>query len=137
MSQTKTLLVFSLFVTLLILSACSGSPSIRVEPGEVDLGDIPAAQPVSATVQVRNGGSGTLEIAELRTSCGCTTAEIESQSLAAGVETTLTVAFDPLAHDGLYGPLLRIVYIQSNDPDEPELEIPVVVNVLTPEEVSQ
>jgi hypothetical protein len=30
-----------------------------------------------------------------------------------------------------------MVYLESNDPDTPELEIPVTVNVLNPEEVNQ
>jgi hypothetical protein len=34
-----------------------------------------------------------------------------------------TATYDPQAHPGLYGPLLRIVYLKSNDPAQPEVEI--------------
>lgn len=137
MRKINILLPVILFAVVLFLVACSGSPSISIEPTELDLGNIPPADPVEATVRIRNDGAGMLEIADLRTSCGCTTATVEAESLTAGAETDLTVIFDPLAHEGLYGPLMRIIFIQSNDPNEPTVEIPMVVNVLSPEEVSQ
>ena len=130
-------LPFFLLSIVFFLAACNGSPSITVEPVELDLGNISPTQPVEATVLVTNDGPGMLENADVRTSCGCTTATVESESLATGEETTMTITFDPLAHEGLYGPLMRIIFIQSNDPDQPIVEIPMVVYVLSPEEVSQ
>jgi hypothetical protein len=70
----------------------------------------------------------------VRTSCGCTTATLAATTVPAGAAVDLQVTFDPQAHPGLYGPLLRIVYLSSNDPAQPEVEIPVSVEILAPEE---
>jgi hypothetical protein len=133
----KTIIVGLILSLAIILSACSGSPDIAVEPSAYDFGEIPAAEPVTTRIQVRNNGRRTLHITGVRTSCGCTTAKVENDTLGPGETTDLAVTFDPLAHDGLYGPLLRIVYVQSDDPDVPELEIPINVTVLAPEEAKQ
>lgn len=135
--KTKFILLTLLLLASLGLAACGGAPALITAPAEFDFGDVPAADPVSATLVLRNQGTGTLHIESVRTSCGCTTADIADTSVAPNGETTLTVTFDPLAHEGLYGPLLRMVYVASNDPDQPELEIPVTVNVLNPEEAAQ
>ncbi|MCB0112574.1 MAG: DUF1573 domain-containing protein [Caldilineaceae bacterium] len=121
----------------LLVVACGGSPAIVASPEEFDFGDVPAADPVTATFVLQNQGNGTLRIDSVRTSCGCTTADVADTSIAPHDDTILTVTFDPQAHEGLYGPLLRMIYIASNDPDQPEIEIPVTVNVLAPEEASQ
>jgi hypothetical protein len=105
-----------------------------VAPAAIDFGAIPADKPVITTVQVYNEGTAALRIENVRTSCGCTTATLSSTTIAAGEAADLQVTFDPQAHPGLYGPLLRIVYLTSNDPTQPEVEIPVSVEILAPEE---
>jgi hypothetical protein len=125
---------FWLLAASLLIVACSGTPAIVVEPPAIDFGDIGAVDPVTGSLLLRNAGQGTLRLSDIRTSCGCTTATTGAETLAPGEQTELVVTFDPQAHDGLYGPLLRMVYIKSNDPDSPDLEIPVTVNVLNPEE---
>ena len=136
--MSKPLRLFSiiLFISLL-LSACGGAPSVLATPAELDLGAIPAADPVTGTLVIRNQGNAPLRIESLSTSCGCTTAEVANETIAPNSETTLRVTFDPLAHAGLYGPLLRLVYVATNDPNLPELGIPVTVTVLDPEEASK
>ncbi len=117
-----------------LVAACGGTPAITVAPAAIDFGAIPADSPVVTTVQVHNEGTAALQIANVRTSCGCTTATLSSTTIAAGAAVDLQVTFDPQAHPGLYGPLLRIVYLSSNDPTQPELEIPVSVEILDPKE---
>lgn len=117
-----------------LIAACGGAPTIAVAPATIDFGAIPADNPVTTTVQVRNSGTAALRINNVRTSCGCTTATLAASEVAAGEAVELQVTFDPQAHPGLYGPLLRIVYLASNDPAQPELEIPVSVEILAPEE---
>lgn len=131
-----------LFLVLLvvgaILAGCiGGAPQITVSPESYDFGDIPAAEPVSGHLTLRNAGDKPLQIESLSTSCGCTTAEVDKQTIPPGDAAYLTVTFDPQAHPGLYGPLMRIVYVKSNDPQTPELEITVTVNVLEPQEAGQ
>jgi hypothetical protein len=117
-----------------LLAACTAAPAIVVEPAAYDFGGIRPTEPASATLAVRNAGDSDLEITGVSTSCGCTTANLSRTALASGETADLKITFDPQAHPGLYGPLLRIVYLESNDPTQPELEIPVTVDVLQPEE---
>ena len=64
-----------------------------------DFGDVPQSQGIlETTFEVRNDGKSVLEIGELSTSCGCTTAEISNTSIQPGDTETLTVYFDPDFH---------------------------------------
>lgn len=123
-------------IGLLLIAGCfTGRPTaarIVVEPSEVDFGEIAADQPAISTLQVLNAGAVPLHIEDIRTSCGCTVATLAQDTLAPGEQTALSIRFDPQAHPGLYGPLLRLVYLASNDPATPELEIPVHVSVMAP-----
>jgi hypothetical protein len=120
--------------TAWLAAACTAAPSVEVDPAAYNFGAIPATAPVSATVQVVNRGRGMLRLGAVRTSCGCTQATLDAAELRSGAATNLTITFDPQAHPGLYGPLLRLVYLSTNDPQQPELEIPVHVEILAPEE---
>lgn len=117
---------------LLILAGCGGIPALSVAPAQLDLGKISATAPTSGTVRLTNTGTGTLQIGDLRTSCGCTSAVVGQNALKAGASTDLTITFDPLTHPGLVGPVMRLVYVASNA--GAELNIPVYVTILTPEE---
>jgi hypothetical protein len=136
LKRSLTIAVLFLAVAV-VLTACGSKPSIVVEPIGLELGDIPATEMVQGTLRVRNEGQGELYIDSLRTSCGCTGALVRKENLAPGEETDLVITFDPQAHPGLYGSLLRVVYLESNDPETPELEIPINVHVLAPEEATQ
>jgi hypothetical protein len=129
---------FILLIGLLavVLAACGGSPTLAVLPATYDFGEIAADAPVITTLQVSNTGRGKLTIDSITTSCGCTTAKVDETELAPGAVTNLTITFDPQAHPGLYGPLLRMVYLQSNDPAQPEVEVPISVEILDPNKES-
>jgi len=73
---------------ILILAATAGCTTVASSPGQIELsatefdfGTIPNTEPVSQVFQVRNVGQGWLEITGVSTSCGCTTAEIDSPRL--------------------------------------------------------
>jgi hypothetical protein len=105
---------------------------IELSATEFDFGAIPNTGPVSETFQVRNTGNGPLAISGVSTSCGCTTAQVGSQQLAAGESTDLTVTYDPLTHDGATGDFMRLVYVRSDDPDTPEASLTIRVTVVEP-----
>jgi len=128
--------ILLLVVIVAVLAACGGSPALAVLPATYDFGEVAADAPVTATLQVSNTGQGKLTIDSITTSCGCTTAKVDEAKLTPGSVTNLTITFDPQAHPGLYGPLLRMVYLHSNDPAQPEVEVPVTVDILDPNEES-
>ena len=111
-------------VTVSLTAACdSGTPTITVGRSYVDLGEI-EPQSVEANVGVANLGRGTLRILGVATSCGCTRAWVTDSVLTAGGSTTLTVRYDPTAMTPAdTGVIHRAIYLQSNDPRRPEVQV--------------
>lgn len=105
-------------------------PSISLDRTLHDFGLIPQfGGVVETTFNIRNNGGETLIIGELSTSCGCTSAKISSKEIPAGEEAVLTVYFDPDLHAEPLGIFKRTVFIPSNDPNVPEKEIYVQVDI--------
>jgi len=96
-----------------------------------NFGDVPQSQGIlETTFEVRNIGKSVLEIGELSTSCGCTTAEISNKSIEPNGSTTLTVYFDPDFHSEPADELTRTVFIPTNDQSQPEAEVKITVDIL-------
>jgi len=103
---------------------------VTVNPQSHDFGDIVQSQgPVSTTFTVKNTGSEPLIINRLFTSCGCTAAEMETSPLPPDQSRTMTVTFDPMVHPDQFGVIERVVYLQTSDPEKPEVEIDIRGNV--------
>jgi hypothetical protein len=140
MNQKGIIIAIGLILVIALAAAVAvgyaalpqASGRIELSATTFDFGIIPNTGPVSQVFQVRNIGDGLLEISGVSTSCGCTTAEVGSQQLAAGESTDLTVTYDPLAHDGALGEFMRIVYIRSDDPGTPEASLTMRVTVVEP-----
>lgn len=113
-------------------AARSGPGQIELSTTVFDFGSIPNTEPVTKEFQVRNVGQGPLEISGVSTSCGCTTAEVDSRHLEPGESATLRVTFDPLVHNGELGRYLRMVYVRSDDPVTPEASLTFWVTVVAP-----
>jgi len=79
---------------------------------------------------VSNSGSETLEIGEISTSCGCTTAEISNKEIEVGEKATLTVYFDPNFHEEPQEEIIRTVFIPTNDSARGEVEVKIRVDIL-------
>jgi len=115
-----------------LLAACGGPPPrIVVEPLSQDLGEVPQA-PLELTYTVRNEGGSPLRIEKVSTSCGCTKAVLDRDTIPPGGSAELRVVFDP-TEDNLFGDLLRIIYLRSNDPATPEAEVEFRVTIRRPE----
>src|SRR3989344_3376596 len=113
----------------IVLSGCTTQlgPHIKLSVESFDLGDIdPDAGVRTETFFVENTGTLPLEIESVSTSCGCTSAEVSSNTIPPGERTELTVQYDPSVHPGLVGDIKRVVYIQSNDPLNEEVELELV-----------
>jgi hypothetical protein len=119
-----------------LLAACSAAPPrIVVEPPSQDLGERPQ-ELIELTYTIRNEGGSPLKIEKLSTSCGCTRAEVEKDVLAPGESTPMRVTLDP-TEDDLYGDILRVIYIRSNDPANPEVEVEFHVTIYKSEEKAE
>ena len=105
-------------------------PKASVDRTMHEFGVIPQSGGTVATnFTVTNSGTEVLEIGQLTTSCSCTSATISSSSIEPGEETELTVVFDPDFHEEPVDVFKRTVFIPTNDPNNPELEVAVQMDI--------
>ena len=119
-------------------------PVTEFDWGTIDYGGGDAV----AEFTISNPGPGTLSLAEVGTSCMCTTAQIiinDQKSpyfgmhaksswvgqVPAGGQAKLKVVFDPAFHgpSGV-GPVTRQIVMTTTDPDRPKLEFNLKGNVV-------
>jgi hypothetical protein len=104
-------------------------PNLDVPVTDYDFGTIPSGPgDVSQVFHIQNTGTKVLEIGNVVTSCGCTTANLSSSIIPPGTRADLTVVFDPDYHETL-GPVTRVVWLETNDPDQPVVEVGFAANV--------
>lgn len=126
-------------------------PIISINPLSINLGDVSQKKGVaSAFFEIKNTGKKDIIINKLDTSCGCTSASIvyksqESPRFAMAGHGTenpvdwqisilpnetaqLKVYYDPNVHKDLKGPVIREIYIYSNDPIEFEKKVQIELN---------
>ncbi len=122
-------------------------PRIEVSPAQYDFGEIP--QGVStASFQIWNSGDVDLKLTGVSTSCGCTSAVIKYRGITSpvfgmhnnpqnwnmnilpGETAILEVSYDSALHPDS-GAVQRAVYIKSNDPFNPEVQVDLTANVMT------
>ena len=127
----RRIVIFALLVVGFLLVACSsGQPSIAVEATSLDLGNVVNGEIVSRDLALRNDGDADLIIDSIITSCTCTKATVDPMTIPAGQSGVLHIKFDSGFHGpDLTGPLIRQVFINSNDRQQPELEVELTVNV--------
>ena len=94
-----------------------------------DWGTIPRTPPVTQTFPIQNTGDKPLLIASVVTSCGCTTADLTSSVIPPGQRADLVMTFDPDFHE-TSGPVTRLVWLETNDPEMPLVELRADANVL-------
>ncbi|MDC1205653.1 DUF1573 domain-containing protein [Candidatus Pacebacteria bacterium] len=105
-------------------------PSVSVDRSLHDFGVIPQyGGTVEATFTVSNSGTESLEIGTITTSCSCTSATISNSSIKPNEQATLTVVFDPDFHDEPLDVFKRTVFLPTNDPNTPEAEVSVQVDI--------
>lgn len=124
---------------LLLLAACGGAnaaaapPALSLEMTTLTLGDVPNGQIVERDVTVTNTGGAPLVVESLTTSCGCTTATLDSLTIAPNATAMLHIAFDSGAHGpDLRGELMRQVILVTNDPARPETIVELTANITGP-----
>jgi len=104
-------------------------PDADVPIGEYDSGTIPPGPGnVSQVYYIKNTGTEPLEIRNVTTSCGCTRALLSSSVIPPGTRAELTAIFDPDYHDTA-GPVKRVIWLETNDPDQPVVEVSFIANV--------
>lgn len=95
--------------------------SLTIEPAahELELRLQPGQESAQVHYRLHNSSASTLTIDELRTTCGCGQASIDSTRLAAAAEAVITLSYHPGDRTGTQRHLLLFT-AQAGD-DEPEI----------------
>jgi len=107
-----------------------GQPVPRLTLSSVvhDFGRIYSSWDVTHVFVVQNTGDADLEIDNLVTSCGCTTARLSSDVIPPGQSAELSVTFDADYHP-TEGEVTRLVWFATNDPTQPWVEVRLTADV--------
>ena len=122
-------------------------PQIVLEPQEIDLGDVSSKEgKVETSITIKNTGQKNLIVDSLSTSCGCTTVSVINNgqegpvfgtgtppedwatTIQPGETAELRIYYDPTFHEDARGPMVREVYISSNDPVDPVVKARIELN---------
>lgn len=105
-------------------------PKITLDRTLHDFGVISQHGGVVETIfMIKNEGTELLTIGDITTSCSCTSAAVSFVSILPGEVAELMVRFDPDFHDEPLGVFKRTVFIQTNDPNTPEAEITIQIDI--------
>lgn len=116
-----------LFCPFILLS----QPKLEIVGGDTyNWGTVkPTDDPLKAKIKIKNAGTETLKINEVKPGCGCTTAPLDKNELKPGEEATLDVT---LRIAGYGSEITKSIRIASNDPQNPNKYLFLKANVFFP-----
>ncbi|HAJ32093.1 MAG TPA: hypothetical protein DCK79_01780 [Candidatus Atribacteria bacterium] len=134
--QKRNIIFFIIIVIIIVagsivisgnFSSKSGRPpQITISEEEWDFGKIiPDVKPSHKFI-ITNKGNEDLIIERVRASCGCVQTSISNNRILPGKSAELKATFNTVGYEGK---LEKIIYINSNDPKEPEKKIKVKVDI--------
>ena len=97
-----------------------GVPKLVVAAPEYNFGKMDNTQTVECDFLLKNGGTGTLKIENVRASCGCTTAAMAKDQIGPNEEVALHAT---LNLKGRQGPQTKAITVISNDPENPSFQL--------------
>ena len=115
----------SCFKTVVVLSAAlfscgtllaQAGPKIEASESQYSFGSVYQGTVVKHVFTLRNAGKDTLQIENVRSSCGCTVAMVDKKNVAPGESTLVEASFNS---DRFAGHVSKDIYVQSNDPAQP------------------
>ena len=105
----------------------TATPRIEVEPRAFDFGRVLPGKTLSKEIAVRNHGGADLVISKVATTCNCTVVGSYARVVAPGGGTTLRVS---LTTPETPGRTFQGVRIESNDPEQPKVDVDVEATVV-------
>jgi len=103
-----------------------GGPVIRFSETNWDFGPVKSTEPQTHVFVVANVGNAMLEILDVKTSCGCTTAGQWDRQVAPGKTGVIPIVFNASKFSG---PVKKLVTVTSNDPETPEQKLLIQAEV--------
>ena len=128
MTRILTILLLALgSIFSLAQDAGEGGSKLVVDRNLHDFGDIDKGKKVTTTFSFKNEGTEPLEIINVATSCGCTSAKPEKAVYNPGEAGEIPVTFDSTRFSG---PITKRVTIHTNDKASPKTVVTIKGNVV-------
>ena len=99
---------------------CDAAPCLVCEVPVFDFGSSDGSCNIRHDFLLRNTGDALLTLGTVRTGCGCTSARLSTNSLPPGNSAALTASLDLR---GRSGPQRISIYVETNDPRLPVLQL--------------
>lgn len=120
----------ALFVLLLGESGLAANTSkITFQKDEFDFGQTEEGRSLTHTFRFENTGDAVLKIGNVQTSCGCAAALVSKKSYKPGEKGEIKVTLNTRGYEG---EVSKYVYIESNDPDQPNKMLTIKASIDTP-----
>ena len=120
MQQIKTVLILA--ITMWAVGSFAQAPAVEHAPKIVcadpafNFGEMDSSKDVEHTFVLKNDGDLSLEIKQVRPSCGCTVANISQNTIPPGGQAEVTTR---LSLRGRQGAQHKTISVESNDPKQP------------------
>jgi hypothetical protein len=115
---------FLMAAALLALSAVTARADLSFANPTVDVGEVRSGVPLKQQFAFVNPGPGTVEIADLRTSCGCVKPKLEKRVYAPGDEGAVDLEVHTLSQPaGEHTWRLQVAYRAGGEAREAELSV--------------
>lgn len=112
------ILCFNSYNLISLAGAVTHQPQIVTNSNVYRFGTVKQGTPVEANFEINNSGGEVLKIEKIYSSCGCTAAMVNSETIAPGAKTNLKITFDTT---GFSGKKAKTVRIFTNDPKQSSL----------------
>ncbi len=120
--------ILALFLFIPFLSS-PAQPKIEVVSGTtIDMGSVYGGEVVQKMAVIKNVGSDTLVISDVKAQCGCTATLMSDKILAPSDTGKLSISFNTAGRNGHQS---KQVYVMSNDPANPKLTISFSADVMS------
>jgi hypothetical protein len=125
----KTLILLIIFLMSTANIHPGAGPKILFNQATRDFGRVDEGAVLTHVFEFGNTGNSTLIIKKVRTSCGCAAALVSEKQIPAGGKGEISVTFKTRGYEGHQ---TKYVYVESNDPDQPIMQLSVVAAVNVP-----
>jgi len=115
------------FSTLLLWG--EQAPRVSFKEDSWDFGKVDQGKVLTHEFNFTNEGDAPLQIKRVRTTCGCTAALVSEKKIAPGKSGKIKVTLNTR---GFEGQLNKFVYVETNDPKQPQAQLSVKAKINVP-----
>jgi len=102
---------------------------IKFDHDTWDFGKVKQGASLTYEFSFKNDGGSKLNIKNVETSCGCTAALVSANTVDPGQTGKIKVTFNASGYSGVVS---KFIYVDSDDPDQPRVQLKITANVEVP-----